>query len=314
MNIIVTGSMAYDRIMDFPGRFREHILPDKIHILNVSFVLNKLEERFGGTAGNIAYNLNLLGVSSTIVAAMGADSRRYILYLNKLGIDTKYIFIFKNEYTALANIITDKDNNQITAFYPGALTLGKSVEMPNQFQGEGNFLVIAPSDVLEMQKHWRDAQKNNTPYMFDPGQQILGLSKDQLQEAALGSSVSIFNDYEWEVFKKKTNLSLHNLTNKNIVVVVTQGEQGSNIYSNGREYDISAVKIKTCLDPTGAGDAYRSGIILGYANKWDWQVAGQVASTIASFAVEEYGTQIHKPPISGFNKRYKENFTEESPL
>lgn len=314
MNIVVTGSLAYDRIMDFPGRWRDHILPDKIHILNVSFTLKRMQERFGGTAGNIAYNLRLLGLDPRIVSAVGSDFRRYYQYLNNLEVSVQHIKSFPSEFTAIANIITDLDDNQITAFYPGALDYGTEVEMPRDLRGENNFLIVAPSSPAEMFKRCQEAITDGNPFMFDPGQQITALSKETLELGALNSKISVFNDYEWQMFKNKTGLDFNSLTSRGVVVAVTQGEEGSVIYTKDGEYNISAVKVDKLEDPTGAGDAYRAGIALGFVNNWDWQTTGQVAATIASYVVEHYGTQEHRFTIEEFNGRYKENFGERSPL
>ena len=314
MNIIITGSISYDRIMDFPGRFKEHILPDKIHILNVSFTLNRFEEQFGGTAGNIAYNLKLLGLEPIIVAAAGGDFGCYAERLEKIGIKTKHVAIFENDQTATAQMITDLDDNQISAFYPGALAFGSQVGIPEEFKNKENLLIIAPSTKQEIAKRCQEAKASQLPYIFDPGQQIIALSPEEAVFGAANSKVSIFNDYEWQVFSDKSKLSLTDLTGKGIVVIVTRGQEGSIIYTLEREYKISAANPEQVEDPTGAGDAYRAGIIAGIVNNWDWQIAGQLASTIASFAVEHYGTQRHEPTLEQIRERYQKSFQNNCPI
>ncbi len=315
MKIAVTGSLAYDRIMDFNDRFREHIIPDKIHMLNVSFVLERLEEKFGGTAGNIAYNLKLLGMNPSIIGAAGKDFGRYMEYLKGLGIDTSHIKTYEDEYTAVATIITDLDDNQISAFYPGALGRGGESDIPRQF-GRGDFLVVAPSSKQEIVKRCKEGRDRKIPYVFDPGQQMTVLSVEELLYCAERAAIAIFNDYEWQLFREKTSKELDDLTSKGTVAIVTQGAKGSVVYSKDLDYDleIGIAKPVEVVDPTGAGDAYRAGIVAGYMNEWSWKETGQVAATIASYAVEKYGTQEHAPYIDEINERYEKNFSSKSPL
>jgi len=231
MNIIVTGSLSYDRIMDFQDRFREHILPDKIHMLNVSFIVDTLDEKFGGTAGNIAHNCKLLGLEPNIVGVVGRDFGRYFDYLKKRGIDTSHIKSFDDEYTAVATIITDSDDNQISAFYPGAIKYGHTVELPKEFSEKDSFLVIAPSSKQEVMKRADEAVKSHIPYLFDPGQQMTALSGDDLLKGASGSVISIFNDYEWQLFRKKTGKELDDLTKLDVAVIVTQGARNNSVFN-----------------------------------------------------------------------------------
>ena len=314
MRIIVSGSLAYDRIMDFPGRFREHILPDKIHLLNVSFVLEKFAEKFGGTAGNIAYNLRLLDEHPAVIGAVGRDFRPYFQHLSILDIDTRHIKSFNDEYTAVAHIITDLDDNQISAFYPGAGKRGSEIDMHPDLKKKDNLLIVSPSSPAEMIKRCLEASQAGMKYIFDPAQQLTAFSAQDLAECAQGAFLLVFNDYEWQFFKSKTNLDLNDFTAKNQLVVVTQGEEGSTIYTPKETYDIPAARCPQVADPTGAGDAYRAGLALAIKNGWDWPTTGRAAATIASFAVEEYGTQEHKFGVDGFNERYFKNFGEKSPL
>jgi len=313
MNIIITGSLAYDRIMDFKDRFREHILPDKIHILNVSFVIDKLDEKFGGTAGNIAHNCKLLGLEPNILGAVGKDFKKYSDYLKSRKFNIDNIKVFDDEYTSVANIITDLDDNQISAFYPGAMKHGEEVKIPQEFNKD-DFLVIAPSSQQEMIFRVQEAQEKKIPYLFDPGQQMTTLSQDNLWEGVSKSAISIFNDYEWQLFREKTSKELDDLTKLGVTVIVTQGAQGSIIYNSKGDEQIGVCSPKKDLDPTGAGDAYRAGIIAGFVNKWDWKVSGQVAACVSSYAVEEYGTQEHNPTIDEIRDRYNKNFEDKFPL
>jgi len=316
MNVIVTGSLAYDRIMDFPGSFREHILPDKVHMLNVSFRVESLKEKFGGTAGNIAHNLKLIGFDPVILSAGGRDFGRYKAYLEHKGIRTEYIAIDEQKHTAVGNIITDLDDNQITAFYGGAYELSASLDLPKELARKDAMLIIAASSKQEITKRCLEARTLNIPFLFDPGQEITALSAEELLYGAENSRITLFNDYEWEMFRKKTNRELDDLTGKGVVVIVTQGAQGSVVYTRELESDleIGIAKPREVIDPTGAGDAYRAGIVAGYLNQWDWRQAGELAATIASFAVEKYGTQEHNPSMDEINERYQQNFNTPSPF
>jgi adenosine kinase len=313
MNIIITGSLAYDRIMDFKDRFREHILPDKIHMLNVSFVVDKLDEKFGGTAGNIAYNCKLLNLEPNIVGAVGQDFKKYSDYLKKRKIKVDNIKVFDDEYTSVATMITDLDDNQISAFYPGAMKYGHDVLLSEEFDSN-SFFVIAPSGQKEMSFRVQEAVGRDIPYLFDPGQQMTALSGEELWEAASKSAVSIFNDYEWQLFREKTSKELDDLTKLDVVIIVTQGAQGSTIYTSKGDEQVGVAKPTKVVDPTGAGDAYRAGIIAGFVNKLDWKISCQLGATVASYAVEEYGTQEHNPAISEIKERYNSNFEEDFPL
>ncbi len=209
-------------------------------------------------------------------------------------------------------MITDLDDNQISAFYPGAMKYGHTIEIPKKF-GHDDFLVIAPSSAREMDIRSQEGIERGIPYLFDPGQQITTLSGDQLWQGASFSEISIFNDYEWQMFQEKTGKDLDDLIKLGVAVIVTKGEQGSVIRAGSEDIRISAAKPSKVVDPTGAGDAYRAGIIGGFVNKWDWQIAGQVAATVASFAVEEYGTQEHNPPLEEIKARYEQNFDDKFP-
>lgn len=314
MNIIITGSLAYDRIMNFPGRFRDHILPDNIHILSVSFVLDRFADRFGGTAGNVAYNLKLLGLEPKIIGAVGGDFTRYQSRLLALGIDTSGITVFPNEQTSVANVITDMDDNQISAFFPGVSGRGNELDLPLSAAPDETLLLVTPSSRSEMIKRCTEAAQRRIPYIFSPGQQITTLTKDELRFACVNSLVAGFNDYEWQLFQEKTGLPLEQILNRGIVVVVTRGHVGSNIYARGQTYFIPVAHRDTVKDPTGAGDAYLAGLAAGISQAWDWQTAGQVASTAASFAVERQGSQEHMFTLEAFNKRYGQSYRAPSPF
>lgn len=307
MTIFVSGSLAYDRIMDFPGRFVDHILPEKIHILNVCFMVNGLTERFGGTAGNIAYNLALLEEKPVILATGGRDFGPYRDWLAGLDLPLTGIRMIDEEFTAGAYITTDLADNQITGFNPGAM----KHQSEYRFDGanpKDSLAIIAPGNLPDMLAYSRHYKEMGLPYIFDPGQSIPAWGAEELREMATGALAIIVNDYEMEMFHQKTGLGEGELQNLAQALIITKGEEGSElIVPEGREV-IPPAKPLRVQDPTGAGDAYRAGLIKGLTLNLPWATAALLGSTLASFAVEQAGTQEHRFTLSDFQHRYQENF------
>jgi len=307
MTIFVSGSLAYDRIMDFPGRFVDHILPEKIHILNVCFMVNGLTERFGGTAGNIAYNLALLEEKPVILATGGRDFGPYRDWLAGLDLPLTGIRMIDEEFTAGAYITTDLADNQITGFNPGAM----KHQSEYRFDGanpKDSLAIIAPGNLPDMLAYSRHYKEMGLPYIFDPGQSIPAWGAEELREMATGALAIIVNDYEMEMFHQKTGLGEGELQNLALALIITKGEEGSElIVPEGREV-IPPAKPLRVQDPTGAGDAYRAGLIKGLTLNLPWATAALLGSTLASFAVEQAGTQEHRFTLSDFQHRYQENF------
>lgn len=312
--ILVIGSLAYDYIMNFDDRFANHIIPDKIHVLNVSFTAKKLSKEFGGTAGNIAYNLALLNEKPSIVASVGSDFEDYKKWLKKNNIDTRFIKILPNQFTASAHIITDRDDNQITAFFGGAM-LCNNFSIKNIIkEADPNLAIVAPDCKEGMLLHAQELKELKIPYIFDPGQAMPVFDKNELKELISRSKAAIFNDYEIQLFTQKTGLSIDKITNLTEYLIITLGGKGSKIYKNGKEYKIPAAKPKNESDPTGAGDAYRAGVIKGLLYGLSPDIAGRIGALAAVYTVEKYGTQTHKYTIDKFTQRYKDNFGEEKIL
>jgi len=307
MTIFVSGSLAYDRIMDFPGRFVDHILPEKIHILNVCFMVNGLTERFGGTAGNIAYNLALLEEKPVILATGGRDFGPYRDWLAGLDLPLTGIRMIDEEFTAGAYITTDLADNQITGFNPGAM----KHQSEYRFDGanpKDSLAIIAPGNLPDMLAYSRHYKEMGLPYIFDPGQSIPAWGAEELREMATGALAIIVNDYEMEMFHQKTGLGEGELQNLAQALIITKGEEGSElIVPEGREV-IPPAKPLRVQDPTGAGDAYRAGLIKGLTLNLPWATAALLGSTLASFAVEQAGTQEHRFTLSDFQHRYRDNF------
>ena len=301
-NIIVSGSLAYDRIMDFPGYFSDHILPEKIHMLNVSFQVDGLKEKFGGTAGNIAYALSLMGEHPVISAAIGHDYHRYFEWFRKNGIATDNIKIVENEFTAGAYITTDKADNQITGFHPGAMKYSASMDF-DQLNPKETIVTVSPGNLDDMLSYPRLCKAKGLDYIFDPGQQLPMLDAPNLTHAIDGCRILIANDYELELIKSKTGLQKEALLKLADTIIVTQGEAGSLVYTQEDVIKIPAVKPKKAVDPTGAGDAYRGGLISGLAHGKPIQDCAIMGSICASFCVERIGTQDYKFSKEEFDER-----------
>lgn len=323
MNILVSGSLVYDRIMDFPGYFKEHILPDKIHNLNVSFLINGLKENFGGTAGNIAYNLALLGERPVVLSCAGKDFEPYEKWLVKNKIEIKEIKKLRNLLTAGAYIMTDKADNQITGFNPGAMFTARGSF--NKLYLKNSLAIISPGNLKDIENYANIYKKNKVRYIFDPGQSITALSAKTLKSCMTGAEIMIGNDYEIELIMEKTGWTNKQITGKINVLIITKGEKGSEVFFNAdscglrrglmrtnaknyrkiRRIIIPAAKPKKVVDPTGAGDAYRAGLIKGIVSGFNIVKSAKLASAVASFAVEEYGGQGHKPTLKEIEKRMK---------
>ncbi len=304
MNIIVSGSLAYDRIMDFPGKFSDHLLPDKLHILNVCFVVNSLMERFGGTAGNIAYSLALLGESPLILSTCGQDFDRYETWLKRQGLSLEGIKQIENVLTASAYITTDKSDNQITAFNIGAMNY------PSEFRFDGvnpkdSLAIVSPGNLEDMLAYSRSHKERKIPYIFDPGQQIPVFSGEELAEVITGAELLVSNDYELEMISQATGLNESALLERCKAIITTLGEQGSRIKTPQGQTDIPAARASDVVDPTGAGDAYRAGLIKGLVMGKDLVESARLGAACASFTVEHLGTQEHSFTHEEFWSKYE---------
>lgn len=311
MKILVSGSLAFDKIMNFPGYFKDYILPDKIHNINVSFFIEKFNENFGGTAGNISYNLALLGEKPVIFSAVGNDFKEYKEWLASHGVDLENIRIIKNTRTALATMITDKADNQIASFCPGAMFSPCSIKYDEALKN--SMAIISPGNMEDMINLSRLYIKNNIPYIFDPGQQIPALSEKELKKCIEGAKIFISNDYELSMVSKKTAWNEKEILNNVETLVTTLGAYGSMIKTKRGDCKIKPAKPKKIVDPTGAGDAYRAGFIKGLVEGWPLQTMGEFAGTIACYAIENYGTQNHKFNFQKSKIRYEKNFNKKLP-
>lgn len=309
IKIAISGSLAYDTIMDFPGRFSDYIIPGQVNNLNVSFPLRQQHTSFGGTAGNIAYNLSLLGEKPTILGVVGSDFAPYRSWLLKNRIDISRLASVPSGLTAHAQIITDQDDNQIAAFCPGPAKPGY-VDRSSRLSGF-SLAIISPDDIGRMFAYAKSYKKQGIPYIFDPGQMVPTFPAAKLRLAIRGAQLLIGNDYEIRQVRTKLKITNKMLCEMVPTVVVTKGRQGSEIFHQGHRITIPPVKPKNTSDPTGAGDAYRAGLIKGLVRGYNLKTCGQLASLVAVYTVEKYGTQTHRFTLPELVRRYKKSFQEK---
>lgn len=305
--ITVTGSLAFDYIMDYQGLFADNIMPDKIHKINLSFLLDTFKKQYGGTAGNIAYNLALLKTPSSIFATAGNDFEQYLNFLENVGVNISNIQIIQDKPTASAFIMTDKADNQITGFYPGAMSYADKFSLKS-LTSKPDFVIISPNSPKAIIKQSEECRQLNFPFMIDIGMQLPGLEPEQIRQILKGAKILIGNDYEIDLLKSKTSFSDKDLLGEVEVLITTLGEKGSIIQTAKETIQINPAKPREVLDPTGAGDAYRAGFLAGYLKKMSLQVCGQMGSVTACYTVEKYGTTNHKFSMAQFQQRYEENF------
>ena len=306
--IIVCGSIAFDNIMDFPGYFKDQILPDKIHALNVSFLVNSLKKVRGGTAPNISYSLALTGQKPVIMGTAGQDFVEYGKWLESNGVDIRFVRILENDFTASCFITTDMSNNQITGFYPGAMAKDPELSIKDMDIKDVAMVIIAPTEPTAMMKWAIECCELNIPYMFDPGMQIPRLSGEDLKKGILGSTIAIFNEYEFDLMLERTGLSEDEILDNVKLLVKTLGGEGSMLKTKEHTALVPVAKPIEVVDPTGAGDAYRAGLLKGYFENTSLEVMGRYGSISAVYAVEHKGPTEHKYTIGDFNKRYNESF------
>jgi adenosine kinase len=308
MRVFVTGSIAYDYIMVFPGKFRDHILPEKMHVLSVSFLVDSLTRRRGGTGANIAFNLALLGGKPVLVGTVGEDFADYREWLERHGVETSGVRVIKDEHTASCFINTDLQDNQITAFYPGAMAKAASISLKELGLTSNDLVVIAPNDPGAMNRAVSECIEAGVPYLYDPSMQIPRLEKADLEQGCRGARILAGNDYEFGMMAEKMEISETELRRRVPVTVMTRGEAGSLITVDGEEHEVPPAKPERVVDPTGAGDAFRAGFVAGLARGLSWPTVGRLAALTAVYAIEHPGTQQHSYSIDEFLGRFEQNF------
>ncbi|MCM0044621.1 MAG: carbohydrate kinase family protein [Burkholderiaceae bacterium] len=306
MTSLICGSLAFDTIMSFHGRFSEALLADQLHKINVAFLVPGIRREYGGCAGNIAYNLKLLGGDPLIMATLGQDGAPYLERLSRQGISTRCIRSVEDAYTAQAFITTDADNNQITAFHPGAMSSSHLNKV--QDAGAAKLAIIAPDGRDGMIEHARDCARLGISFIFDPGQGLPMFSGDELKEFIAMATYVAVNDYEAELLTERTGLTLHEIAERVSALVVTRGEQGAEIFTADGKFDIPVVKVGAVVDPTGCGDAFRAGMLFGLTRGMDWMTIGRLSSLMGAIKIESQGGQNHAPSVDEIEQRFEREF------
>lgn len=316
MNIIVTGSIAYDYLMTFPGRFAEHILPDQIGHISVSFLVDEMRRQRGGCAPNIAYNLALLGERPRVMGTAGQDFGEYRAWLEQQGVDTSLIREESDLFTASCFINTDLDSNQIVSFYAGAMARAGDLSLRDVPDvREVDLIVVSPNDPRAMIQHLQECRDLGIPYLYDPSQQIIRLSDADLRAGLEGCDLLVVNEYEFGMLREKTGLSeerIHAAPAR--ACVVTLGAEGTRIWAEGEVYDIPVVPPVRIDEPTGVGDAFRAGLIKGLALELPWDLAGRMGALAAAYSLEQFGPQGHAYTLAEFVTRFREHFDDEGRL
>ncbi|PLX28184.1 carbohydrate kinase family protein [Candidatus Parcubacteria bacterium] len=309
MSTLISGSLAYDYIMDFPDSFKNHLLPDQLHILNVCFVVEKLKKNLGGCATNIAYTMKLLEENPLILGPVGSDGADLLHFFKEKKIETKYIDTLKDELTSSAHITTDKDDNQIIAYHNGAGNNATDMNVSTVTE-ELKLALITPTKKEAMIKHAMECYDKKIPFCFDPSHQLTAFSDQELAATIGQAKFYIGNDYELKLTEEKTGWDTHKLLEHTEIVIITLGDKGSVIVTKEESIEIKPCPATSVEDPTGAGDAYRGGFFASYTRGYDLKTCGQMASVAATYAVEHYGTVNHTYTMEEFEKRYENTYGE----
>ncbi|RLC83747.1 MAG: carbohydrate kinase family protein [Chloroflexi bacterium] len=310
MNIVITGSIAYDYLMSFPGNFLEHIKPDKLQKLSLSFLVDEMRRQRGGCAANIAFSLGLLGERPRVMGTVGQDFGEYRAWLEAHGVDTAAIVTIPDVFTASFFATTDQKQNQIASFYTGAMAYARELSF-HDLDHPVDLTIISPNDPEAMLKYPAECKELGIPYIYDPSQQIVRMSGDDLRAGVEGADILIVNDYEFELLKERAGMTADEIRAAvTRAVIVTRGEQGSVIWA-GEEITVPAVPPEQVLDPTGVGDAFRAGLIKGLALGMSWETAGRIGSLAATYVLETHGSQAHHYTLEEFMARYRGVFGED---
>ncbi|MEK6256455.1 MAG: carbohydrate kinase family protein [Chloroflexota bacterium] len=314
MNILITGSVAYDYLMSFPGSFKEHILEEEIETLSLSFLVDSLTRRRGGVAANIGYNLALLGVRAKVFATIGEDYKADRDLLTKKGVDTSDMHIISDAYTASFFVTTDHSNSQIASFYPGAMAHAAELSLNNLDGFNPDLVVVSPNDPAAMVKYIEECKILGWPYLYDPSQQVARVDGETLKEGIEGAQALFANAYEYEIIKKKTGMSEADILDAVDFMAITHGEKGARVYHDDDLFEIPAVLTDRVVDPTGGGDAFRGGFLTGLSYDWDWEMCGKLGALAATFCLESDCPQAHEYSKEDYVERFRQHFEDNGKL
>lgn len=314
MNIIVTGSIAYDYLMRFPGRFTDHIDPENLHQVSLSFLVEEMTRHWGGVAANISYTMGLLNLKPKLFGTVGRDFGDYRVWLERAGVDCSIVQQLDDVYTASFFVNTDIENNQIASFYSGAMAHARNYALRDVLAEKPDMVVISPNDPIAMVQLADECRANDIPFVYDPSQQVPRLNGEELLQGMRGAYAMVVNAYEAAMIGRKTQMTLDDLRHVIDVLVITRGKEGSTIYLNGDVIDVPAVPVREIKDPTGVGDAYRAGLLCGIAHGFPLKLAGEMGAMCAAFVLEQVGPQSHHFSIAEFIQRFRMHFDDEGLL
>jgi adenosine kinase len=314
MHIIVTGSIAYDYLMRFPGRFAEHLIAEQFHQVSLSFLVDDMTKHWGGNGANIAYTLALLGIRPQLFGTVGRDFGDYRQWLDNAGVDTSGVRQIDDVFTASFFANTDLDNNQMSSFYGGAMAYARNYSLADVYDGKPDLVIISPNDPVAMCNLAEECRTRGIRFIFDPSQQLPRLNGDEIRQGLTGAYALVVNAYEAEMICSKLGISIDALCSECQILVITQGKNGSHIYVEGERIDVPIVPVAEIKDPTGVGDAYRSGLLCGIAHDWPLKLAGEVGALCAAYVLEQVGTQTHRFTIPEFINRFRQHFDDQGQL
>lgn len=316
MNTLITGSVAYDYLMRFPGRFKDHLLPENLHHLSVSFLVDSMTRHWGGVGANIAYTMALLGDKPSLLATVGQDFGEYRSHLEAVGVNTQPVIVIDHVFTASFFANTDIDNNQIASFYTGAMEFARKYDIAGTLGALPDYVVVSPNDPVAMRQLCDECDRLHIPYMYDPSQQVPRLSGDELRFGIERCHTLIVNEYEWGMIVSKTGMTREDVLRHAAVLVITQGKRGADIYADGQLYETPVFPVPDAdiIDPTGVGDAFRAGLLRGMKENWPWEVTGRVAALCAAYVLENVGTQEHRYTPAEFVARYRAVYDDNGVL
>ncbi len=314
MKVALTGSIAYDYLMSFPGHFQEHILADKLESISLSFLVDKMLKRRGGIGPNIGYTMALLGGDPILFSTVGQDFGDYRAWLEEQGVDTSGVQVIEDDFTASFFATTDRNNCQIASFYPGAMSFAAEVKLADWKGDKLDLIVISPTDPAAMNLYIDEAAELNIPYLYDPSQQTVRLSGEELRKGVEGAYALFVNDYEFGLIEKHAELTINEIQDLVEILVITKGDQGSLIYSEGKEIEIPVVPQDKIIDPTGVGDAFRGGFVTGLGFGLDLELCGKIGSLAATYCLETDGPQSHSYSPEDFVRRFRQHFDDQGKL